>query len=83
MAVPKGKHRITITVSDESVEKLSYYGEKMGMNRSALCAYLVGQGLMGLDRANSMFDKVSESMSDEIKRAFASMADKSSDSGAK
>lgn len=83
MAVPKGKQRITITVSDESVEKLSYYGEKMGMNRSALCAYLVGQGLMGLDRANSMFDKVSESMSDEIKRAFASMADKSTDSGAK
>lgn len=83
MAVPKGKQRITITVSDESVEKLSYYGEKMGMNRSALCAYLVGQGLMGLDRANSMFDKVSESMSDEIKRAFASMVDKSSDSGAK
>ena len=83
MAVPKGKQRITITVSDESVEKLSYYGEKMGMNRSALCAYLVGQGLMGLDKANSMFDKVSESMSDEIKRAFASMADKSLDSGAK
>lgn len=83
MAVPKGKQRITITVSDESVEKLSYYGEKMGMNRSALCAYLVGQGLMGLDGANSMFDKVSESMSNEIKRAFASMADKSSDSGAK
>lgn len=83
MAVPKGKQRITITVSDESIEKLSYYGEKMGMNRSALCAYLVGQGLMGLDRANSMLDKVSESMSDEIKRAFASMADKSSDCGAK
>lgn len=83
MAVPKGKQRITITVSDESIEKLSYYGEKMGMNRSALCAYLVGQGLMGLDRANSMFNKVSESMSEEIKRAFASMADKSSDSGAK
>lgn len=83
MAVPKGKQRITITVSDESVEKLSHYGKKMGMNRSALCAYLVGQGLMGLDRANSMFDKVSESMSDEIKRAFASMADKSSDNGAK
>lgn len=83
MAVPKGKQRITITVSDESIEKLSYYGEKMGMNRSALCAYLVGQGLMGLDRANSMLDKVSESMSDEIKRAFTSMADKSSDSGAK
>ena len=48
MAIPKGKQRITITVSDESVDKLAFYGEKMGMNRSALCAYLVGQGLMGL-----------------------------------
>ena len=83
MAIPKGKQRITITVSDESVDKLAFYGEKMGMNRSALCAYLVGQGLMGLDRANSMFDKVSESMAEEMKRAFASMVDKSSDSGAK
>ena len=81
MAIPKGKQRITITVSDESVGKLAMYGEKMGMNRSALCAYLVGQGLMGLDRANSMFDRVTESMTDEMKKAFAVMADKASESG--
>lgn len=81
MAIPKGKQRITITVSDESVDKLAMYGEKMGMNRSALCAYLVGQGLMGLDRANSMFDRVTESMTDEMKKAFAVMADKASESG--
>lgn len=79
MAIPKGKQRITITVSDESVDKLAMYGEKMGMNRSALCAYLVGQGLMGLDRANSVFDKVTESMTAEMKKAFALIADKSSD----
>lgn len=36
MAIPKGKQRITITVSDESVDKLAMYGEKMGMNCSAL-----------------------------------------------
>lgn len=82
MAIPKGKQRITITVSDESVDKLAMYGEKMGMNRSALCAYLVGQGLMGLDRANSMFDKVTESMSEEMKKALVAMADKASESGA-
>ena len=83
MAIPKGKQRITITVSDESVDKLALYGEKMGMNRSALCAYLVGQGLMGLDRANSMFDKVTESMSEEMIKSFASMADMASESGVK
>lgn len=79
MAIPKGKQRITITVSDESVDKLAMYGEKMGMNRSALCAYLVGQGLMGLDRANSVFDKVTESMTAEMKKSFALIADKSSE----
>lgn len=83
MAVPKGKQRITITVSDESVEKLSYYGEKMGMNRSALCAYFVGQGLLGMDKAYSMLDKVASDMSEEMKRSFVELSDKTSGSGAK
>lgn len=83
MAVPKGKQRITITVSDESVEKLSYYGEKMGMNRSALCAYFVGQGLLGMDKAYSMLDKVASDVSEEMKRSFAELSDKTSGSGAK
>lgn len=83
MVVPKGKQRITITVSDESVEKLSYYGEKMGMNRSALCAYFVGQGLLGMDKAYSVIDKVTSDMSEEMKKALAELSDKASDSGAK
>lgn len=83
MAVPKGKQRITITVSDESVEKLSYYGEKMGMNRSALCAYFVGQGLLGMDKAYSVIDTVTSNMSDEMRKAFVELSDKSSDSGPK
>lgn len=81
MAIPKGKQRITITVSDESVDKLAMYGEKMGMNRSALCAYLVGQGLMGLDRANSMLDKVTADMSEELKKAVSAMARSASERG--
>ena len=83
MAVPKGKQRITITVSDESVEKLSYYGEKMGMNRSALCAYFVGQGLLSMDKAYSLIDRVASDMSDEMKNALVESSEKTSDSGAK
>lgn len=83
MSVPKGKQRITITVSDESVEKLSYYGEKMGMNRSALCAYFVGQGLLSMDKAYSVLDKVASDMSEEMKRSFAELSDKASGTGAK
>ena len=83
MAVPKGKQRITITVSDESVEKLSYYGEKMGMNRSALCAYFVGQGLLGMDKAYSVIDSFTSNMSDEMRKSFVELSDKASDSGPK
>lgn len=83
MAIPEGKQRITITVSDESVEKLAMYGKKMGMNRSALCAYLVGQGLMGLDSVNSTFDRVADSVSDEMRKALADMSLKVGDGGAK
>lgn len=83
MAVPKGKQRITITVSDESVEKLSYYGEKMGMNRSALCAYFVGQGLLSMDKAYSLIDRFASDMSEEMKKNLAEPSDKTSDSGVK
>lgn len=83
MAVPKGKQRITITVSDESVEKLSYYGEKMGMNRSALCAYFVGQGLLSMDKAYSLIDMFASDMSEEMKKTLAEPSDKTSDSGVK
>lgn len=83
MAVPKGKQRITITVSDESVEKLSYYGDKMGMNRSALCAYFVGQGLLSMDKAYSLIDRFASDMSEEMKKALAEPSDKTPDSGVK
>ena len=71
------------TVSDESVEKLSYYGEKMGMNRSALCAYFVGQGLLSMDKAYSLIDRFASDMSEEMKKTLAEPSDKTSDSGAK
>lgn len=80
MAVPKGKYRITITVSDEAVDKLSYYGEKMGMNRSALCAYFVGQGLLGLDKSYAVIDKVTSDMSEEMKKVLSGFLDGASDS---
>lgn len=83
MAVPKGKQRITITVSDESIEKLSYYGDKMGMNRSALCAYFVGQGLLSMDKAYSLLDRFASDMSEEMKKTLAEPSDKIPDGGVK
>lgn len=83
MAVQNGKQRITITVSDEIVERLSFYGEKMGMNRSALCAYFVSQGLLGMDKAYSVIDKVSFDISGEMKKALSDFLDNTSDGSVK
>lgn len=79
MAVSKNKGRITITCSGEQIAKLDAYSNKMGMNRSALCAYFIGQGLLGMDKAFGVMDKVTESMTDEMKKALEV---KASDSGA-
>jgi len=81
MAISKTKGRITITCSDEQIAKLDAYAKKMGMNRSALCAYFIGQGLLSMDKAYGMLDRVTADMSDEMIKAFAVLADKASESG--
>lgn len=74
MAVAKSKSRITISCSEEQVVKLDAYAEKMGMNRSALCAYFIGQGLLGMDKAFGVMDKFADSLSDDMVRSFADKA---------
>lgn len=81
MAVSKNKGRITITCSDEQIAKLDAYSCKMGMNRSALCAYFIGQGLLSMDKAFGVMDRVTADMTDEMKKALADMAVKASERG--
>lgn len=66
MGVSKSKGRITITCSSEQIAKLDAYATKMGMNRSALCAYFIGQGLLTMDKAYGVLDKFADSLSDDM-----------------
>ena len=53
MSVADDKKRITITCTEDQVLRLNMYASKMGLNRSALCTYLISEGLLLLDRKYS------------------------------
>ena len=43
--------RIQVMISDEMVKRLDRYALEMGVSRSSLCATMIGQGVMGYDKA--------------------------------
>ena len=48
--------RVQVNISDDMVNKLDMYASKMGVSRSALCSVLIGQAVMGYDKAFEMCD---------------------------
>lgn len=57
-----GKTRINVTLSDEVIARLDAYSKAMGLNRSALCCYMIGQQVMVLDKTLGIADAVSKSL---------------------
>lgn len=43
--------RIQVIMSDDMVKKVDAYADQIGVSRSSLCATLIGQGIMGFDKA--------------------------------
>ena len=43
--------RIQVIMSDDMVKKGDAYAGQIGVSRSSLCATLIGQGIMGFDKA--------------------------------
>lgn len=54
--------RAQINLSDEMVNKIDMYAKVLGMSRSALCAFFIGQGVMGLDKANDTIVSIGQSI---------------------
>ena len=67
--------RVQVNLSEEMVAKVDLYAAKMGVNRSALCAVLVGQGIMGYDKTFEIADiigmKLTEEATEESSKAVA------------
>lgn len=57
MAVKEDKQRIMVTVSEDMRKRLDNYAEMLGINRSALCAFLLGQSVLSMDKAYGLIDQ--------------------------
>ncbi len=41
--------KIQVTLSNKLINTIDYYAQQIGMSRSGLCAYWIGQSCMALD----------------------------------
>lgn len=44
--------RVQVNLSDDMVKKVDDYARMFGVSRSSLSSILIGQGIIGLDKAN-------------------------------
>ena len=66
--VSENNYRIYVTVSKEMLAKLDATAKLMGITRSALCAYLMGQGMLGLEKAQNMADLVTQAVKELVEK---------------
>lgn len=72
--------RLQIGISDEMASRLDRLSERMGVTRSALCAMLLGQGALSLEKSLSFvenmgfndFKKIFDQMQAETKKDLPS-----------
>lgn len=70
MPLGEGKERIYVTVSDDMASRIDYYRKKMGLSRSAFCGYMVGQGVMSLDKAMGIVDEMGSELKTKATDVF-------------
>ena len=59
--------RCQVNLSDNMVSKVDAYAKDMGVSRSALCSILIGQGIMGFEKANSVVESMKPELLDVVK----------------
>lgn len=77
MALAEDKERIFVTVSKDMCERIDFYRQKMGLSRSAFCSYLIGQGVMTMDRTMGLWDEVGKAIVTKSVETFEDAAEQS------
>lgn len=72
--------RVQVNISDVMVERIDKYAQMMGVSRSALCSMLIGQGIMGFDKAFDIMDGVAIKLDEKIMKGQVSINDVLGDS---
>lgn len=55
-----GLLRVQVNLSDEMVVRTDFYAKKLGVTRSSLCAFFIGQGVMAYDKSFDVLDNAGE-----------------------
>ena len=50
--------RIQVNISDKLVSEIDEYAKAVGMTRSSLCAYFIGQGIFGIKEGVKLGEKI-------------------------
>lgn len=58
--------RIQVNLANGMVDRIDKYAELMGVSRSALCATLIGQGIMSYDKATEIVKNIQDKATDTL-----------------
>lgn len=72
--------RVQVNISDIMVERIDKYAQMMGVSRSALCSMLIGQGIMGFDKAFDIMDGIATKLDEKALKGQMSITDVLGDS---
>ena len=75
MAIGEDKERIYVTVSCDMANRIDFYRQKMGLSRSAFCSYIVGQGVMTMDRTMGLWDDMGKAIIAKTVEAVEDVSD--------
>lgn len=78
MAIKDDSQRILVTLSKEMVQRIDFYRTKIGLTRSAYCAYLIGQGVLSTEKAMGMLDDFGAAMRDNAVKSVMPKAEQMS-----
>lgn len=56
--IPKGKTRVTLTMSEQLDKKVTMYAEAMGLTRGQFITSIVGQHILALDKSMQVIERV-------------------------
>lgn len=67
--------RIQVILNDDLVKHIDEYAKSIGMSRSSICAYFIGQGMYGLNKGLEMASGYLNAMAAESVRDLQGSSD--------
>lgn len=61
--------RVQVNISDDLVTQLDEYAKAVGLSRSALCGYFIGQGMFSLQKGLEMASDAIQSYATAVGKA--------------